>query len=236
MQQKKPFKQPPKKFHPKGITILYEDWDLLVIDKAAGMLSVSNEAGSESAHALLSDYVKKGNSKSKNRVFVVHPLEKEVSGILVFAKSEVAKDFLMEKWPDFKKRYVAVVAGTFDLETGLITSYLKENSIHKVYSVTDPGEGVFARTGYQVLKASSSHSLLEINPMTDRKSQIRVHLADEGHAVAGDKKYGTKGGVKRLCLHAHSIDLIHPFSKETLSFKASVPAYFKTVLKSTITS
>ncbi|MDF7826923.1 RluA family pseudouridine synthase [Pontiellaceae bacterium B12227] len=230
MQQKKPFKQPPKKFQPRGIKILHEDWDLLVIDKSAGMLSVSNEEGVESAQSLLNDYVKKGNSKSKNRVFVIHPLEKEVSGILVFAKTEAAKDFLMDKWNDFKKQFVAVVNGVMETEKGVVTSYLTENSIHKVYSVSDPAEGVFARTGYQLLKAAENFSLVEVNPMTGRKSQMRVHLSDEGHPVAGDKKYGTKGGLKRLCLHALSVDLMHPFSKEPLHIEAPMPGYFNAVL------
>ncbi len=231
MQKKKPFKQPPKKFHPKGLTILYEDWDILVVNKSSGMLSVNSETVDvNTAQELLSEYVRKGNSKSKNRVFVVHRLERDVSGVLVFAKSEAAKKFLQDKWPDFKKKYVAVVRGAPEEKQGMITSFLAENSIHKMYSVSDPAQGMFARTGYRLVKKGAGHSLLEVDPMTERKNQMRVHLADLGCPVAGDKKYGSKGGLKRLCLHAASLTLVHPFSKETMTFDAPLPGYFNTVL------
>ena len=235
MQEKKPFKQPPKKFHPQGLAILYEDWDILVVDKEAGMLSVSSETSDESAQALLCEYVKKGNSKSKNRVLVVHRLEKEMSGILVFAKTEPAKQFLQDKWADFKKSYVAVVRGTPAEPQGVATSFLAENSIHLMYSLPEPGEGKFARTAYQVLKSSAGYSLLNVNPMTERKNQARVHLADLGCPVVGDKKYGSKEkGIKRLCLHASAITLVHPFSKQEMTFETPVPGYFNKLLKSTV--
>ncbi|MDF7808132.1 RluA family pseudouridine synthase [Pontiellaceae bacterium B12219] len=233
MQQKKPFKQPPKKFHPKGITILYEDWDMIVVNKSAGMLSVSSDINDGSVHAALCEYVKKGNTKSKNRVLVVHRLEKGMSGLLVFAKTEQAKEFLQEKWPDFKKSCVAVVRGKPPEEKGVITSFLAENSIHLMYSLPEAGSGVFARTSYEVIRTAENFSLLKVNPMTERKNQARVHLADLGCPVAGDKKYGEKvPGVKRLCLHALTVDLVHPFSKEPMMFEAPMPVYFKTVMKS----
>jgi tRNA pseudouridine32 synthase/23S rRNA pseudouridine746 synthase/23S rRNA pseudouridine1911/1915/1917 synthase len=233
MQQKKPFKQPPKKFHPKGLTILYEDWDILVVDKASGLLTVSSETVRENtAYWLLNEYVRKGNSKSKNRVFIVHRLDRDTSGILVFAKSEKAKHFLQDEWPNFKKKYYAVVRGTPKEKKGMITSFLAENSIHKMYSVSDPEKGKFARTGYRVLKEAEEYSLLEVDLMTGRKNQIRVHLADQGCPVAGDKKYGVKDkGIKRLCLHAGILTLVHPFSKETMTFETGIPAYFESLVK-----
>lgn len=233
MHNKKAFKQPPKKFHPKGLTILYEDWDILVVDKTAGLLTISSETVAENtAHFLLNEYVRKGNSKSKNRIYIVHRLDRDTSGVLVFAKSEQAKRFLQDKWPDFKKKYVAVVRGVLPEKNGVISSYLAENSIHKMYAVSDPEKGKFARTGYTVLKESADCSLLEIDLMTGRKNQIRVHMADLGHSVVGDKKYGTKEpGIKRLCLHAASLTLVHPFSKEPMTFEAKIPGYFNALMR-----
>jgi len=212
--------------------ILYEDWDILVVDKSCGLLTVASETVHENTvHYLLNEYVRKGNSKSKNRAFIVHRLDRDTSGVLVFAKTEVAKKFLQDKWKDFKKKYVAVVRGKLPENSGVITSYLIENSIHKMYSVPDPEKGKFARTGCRVLKESADCSLVEINLMTGRKNQIRVHMADLGCSIVGDKKYGTKQpGEKRLCLHATSLTLQHPFSKETMTFEAPAPGYFNSLL------
>jgi len=233
MQNKKPFKQPPKKFQPKGLSVIYEDWDILVVDKTNGLLTVGTETEKElTAHYLLNEYVRKGNSKSKNRVYIVHRLDRDTSGVLVFAKSEPAKRFLQDEWPNFKKKYYAVVRGTLPEKTGLITSFLAENSIHKMYSVSDPEQGKFARTGYRVLKESPEYSLLEVDLMTGRKNQIRVHLADQGCPVAGDKKYGVKDkAVKRLCLHSASLTLTHPHSKETMTFETPIPGYFNRLVR-----
>ena len=113
----------------------------------------------------------------------------------------------------------------------MITSYLAENSAYKMYSVDDPEKGKLAKTEYSVLKESSGYSLLEIKLLTGRKNQIRVHCADQRCPVAGDKKYGEKAGIKRLCLHAISLSIIHPFNKESLTFETKVPAFFETLLK-----
>jgi len=233
MQNKKPFKQPSRKFHPKGLLIVYEDWDILVVDKSCGLLSVGSETVRENtAHYLLNEYVRKGNSKSKNRVYIVHRLDRDTSGLLVFAKSEKAKRFLQDEWAHFKKKYHAVVRGTMTEKEGEIVSYLAENSIHRMYSVSDPAMGKYAKTLYRVLKESTGYSLLEIDLLTGRKNQIRVHLADQGCPVAGDKKYGVEDkGVKRLCLHAASLTLVHPFSKERMTFEARVPGYFGSLVK-----
>ncbi len=232
MQKKKAFKQPPKRFHPRGLTILYEDWDILVVDKSSSLLTVASETVREhTAHYLLNEYVRKGNSKSKNRVYIVHRLDRDTSGVLVFAKSEQAKKFLQDKWGDFKKKYYAVVRGAPEEKQGMITTYLAENSIHRMYSVSDPALGKFARTGYRVVKESEHYSLLEIDLMTGRKNQIRVHLADLGCPVAGDKKYGVKDkGIKRLCLHAAKLTIVHPFSKESMTFESEIPLYFHNVM------
>jgi len=225
------FKRPPKRYEPKGLTILFEDRDIIVVDKAVGLLTVSTGKVQENtAYFLLNDYVRKGNSKSKNRVFIVHRLDRDTSGVLVFAKNENAKYFLQDEWKNFEKKYYAVVHGTMENEGGVITSYLAENSIHRMYSVTSASKGKLAKTGYKVLRKSLKFSLLEIDLLTGRKNQIRVHLADKGCPVAGDKKYGIKGkdsGITRLALHAASITFVHPFSREQMNIITRMPPYFE---------
>jgi len=233
-ESQKQFKSPPKKYQPRGLTILYEDRDILVVEKVNGLLTVGTEKDKENtAYYRLTDYVRKGIQKSKNRVFIVHRLDRDTSGILVFAKNAKAKHYLQEEWPKFKKKYYAVVHGTLPEKEGIITSYLAENSIHKMYSVTDPEKGKLAKTGYKVLREAGNFSLLEIDLLTGRKNQIRVHFAEKGCPVAGDKTYGGKEkakGIKRLTLHAFSITLLHPHTKEEMSFETKIPAYFNSLL------
>jgi len=229
----KKFKSSPKKYHPKGMTILYEDRDIIVVDKISGLLTVGNDNERDrTAYSLLNDYVRKGNPKSRLRVFIVHRLDKETSGILVFAKNEAAKRFLQDEWKEFTKKYITVVHGALSAREGIITSYLVENSALRMYSVSNPKLGKFAKTGYRVLRKSIAYSLLEIDLFTGRKNQIRVHMADQDCPVVGDKKYGEKkAGIKRLALHAASITLVHPFSKEPMTFEAKVPPYFNYLMR-----
>lgn len=234
MQQKaNSFKKVPKKYQPRGLTILYEDQDIIVIDKEDGLLTVSTDRIKDNtAYFRLNSYVRKGNQKSRNQVFIVHRLDRDTSGVLVFAKSEEAKRFLQDEWQSFTKKYYAVVVGTLTEKEGIITSYLTENRAHKVYSVNDPKIGKLAKTGYKVINESQNYSLLEIELFTGRKNQIRVHFAENGFPVAGDKAYGHKEvGVKRLMLHAGSLTILHPFSKEKMTFETPIPASFKSLLK-----
>lgn len=221
------------KHQPKGLTILYEDQDILVVNKSAGLLSISTDREKEkTAYFLLTDYVKKGNSRSKSRIFIVHRLDRETSGVLVFAKNEKAKRYLQDEWKSFDKTYYAVVHGNLVEKEGTITSYLQENKMNRVYSVTDSEKGKLAKTGYKVLKESNSYSLLEINLFTGRKNQIRVHFSEKGHPVVGDKMYGkTEKGITRLALHAACITILHPFTKKKMSFKTDLPRYFKTLMQ-----
>ncbi len=231
MKSRKKFKSPPRRFQPKGLDVLYEDHDILVVEKRGGLLTVSNARDRENtAYFKLTDYVRKGSKKSNNRLFIVHRLDRDTSGILVFAKNEKAKYKLQEQWGVFKKTYIAVVNGTLEEKEGLIASYLAENSIHKMYSVhkNNREKGKLAKTGYKVLKESEKYSLLEIDLLTGRKNQIRVHFAEKGNPVAGDKKYGGKDqkGIKRLTLHAVSLTILHPFTQEEMTFESKVPGYF----------
>ncbi len=233
-ESQKHFKSPPKRYQPKGLAILYEDRDILVVDKVNGLLTVSNEKVRENtAYYLLNTYVRKGNQKSRNRVFIVHRLDRDASGIIVFAKNENSKRYLQEKWQGFEKKYYAVIHGTLPIKEGVLTSYLAENRAHKMYSVDDPQKGKLAKTGYKVLRESKKYSLLEIDLLTGRKNQIRVHFAEKGCPVAGDKKYGEKiKGIKRLTLHAASITILHPYTKEKMTFKTKVPTYFESLVNS----
>jgi RluA family pseudouridine synthase len=218
-----------KKRHlPQGLEIIYEDKDILVVDKPAGLLTVGTETNkTRTAQWYLTDYVRKGCQKSRNRVFVVHRLDQWTSGILIFAKSEQIKELLQEQWKDTQKIYVAVVYGRPAEKEGLISSYLAENKAYTVYSTNDPEKGKLAQTQYKVVKEAGQLSLVEINLLTGRKNQIRVHFADIGHPVVGDRKYGKSGEqYKRLALHAQSISFKHPTTKKKMTFKAKVPGYF----------
>ncbi len=233
-ERQKNFKRPPQKFQPRGLSILYEDRDILVVDKSDGLLTVSTDRIKENtAYYLLNEYVRKGAPKSKNRIFIVHRLDRDTSGVLVFAKTETAKRYLQDEWPRFQKKYYAVVHGTLPKKEGVITSYLAENSIHKMYSVDDPQRGKLAKTGYKVLKESIKYSLVEIDLLTGRKNQIRAHFFEKGYPIAGDKMYGKKEkGIKRLALHAFSITISHPHTKEMMTFEAKVPAYLQSLANS----
>ena len=219
---------------PRGLEILYEDSDIIVVDKPAGLLTVGTASDkTRTAYYILTDYVRKGCLKSRNRIFIVHRLDQWTSGVLVFAKSEEIKIRLQDQWKDTQKKYVAVVHGRLDKKEGIISSYLAENKAFVVYSTTDPAKGKLARTAYKVLKEAGQFSLLEINLLTGRKNQIRVHLADKGHPIAGDRKYGkADDGYKRLALHAKSISFKHPTTGKLMTFESKVPAYFGRLLGS----
>jgi RluA family pseudouridine synthase len=228
-----PLKKPSTKHQPKGLTILYEDPDMIVVDKINGLLTMGTDREKENtAYYHLTDYVRKGNPRSRNRIFIVHRLDRDTSGVLVFAKSEPVKRFLQDNWKDFSKKYAAVVHGQISEKEGIITSYLVENSANRMYSVNNPEKGKFSKTGYKVVKENAKFSLLEINLFTGTKNQIRVHFSEKGHPVAGDKIYGVpEKGIKRLALHSVSLTLMHPFSKKTIIFESVVPPYFYELVK-----
>ncbi|MBF0484788.1 MAG: RNA pseudouridine synthase [Candidatus Omnitrophica bacterium] len=218
----------PKKYHPNGFDILYEDSYIIVGNKAAGFLTVGAAwERVNTIHAGLNQYVRKGNSKSHKRVFVVHRLDQATSGILIFAKTDKIKIALKDNWAKTVKKYYVIVHGHMDKKSGTISSYLEEDEDYVVHSTGDNGKGKLSHTEYTVLKETPKFSLLKINLLTGRKNQIRVHLADEGYSVVGDVKYGgNEQKYNNLALHAHSISFVHPISRETLTFQAKVPAYF----------
>ena len=221
-------KRSPAKYQPKGITILYEDKDIIVVEKPGGLLTIGTERDkTRTAHMILSEYVRKGDPRSRNRVYIVHRLDRETSGILIFARSEAAKAFLQEHWQETDKRYLTVVYGSLAQKTGTISSYLAENSAFKVYSTPDQTIGKLSLTEYTVLKESKGLSLLEIKLLTGRKHQIRVHLSERGHPVVGDKKYGKTHNVySTLALHARSISFTHPVNGRRMFFETGIPEFF----------
>jgi RluA family pseudouridine synthase len=221
-------KSAPAKHRPKGLSLLYEDQDVIVIDKPVGLLTMGTERDkSRTAQAILNDYVRKGNARSRNRVYIVHRLDRETSGILIFAKSEQAKRYLQDNWTTTEKKYLAIVYGRLNPPEGIISSYLVENSAFTVYSTSDASKGKLSHTAYNTIKEAKGFSLLEIDLLTGRKHQIRVHLSEKGHPVVGDKKYGKKSdGYQWLALHAQSLAFTHPVTGKRLSFETEIPEHF----------
>ncbi len=225
-------KKTSRRHWPRGVTILHEDRDILVVEKPPGLLTMGTDRFStDTLYYKLTDYVRKGNPKSRERIFIVHRLDREASGILLFARHEPAKATLQEKWSDVEKKYLAIVHGRVAPPAATITSYLAENSAHKVYSTRDAAAGKLSHTAYKVVKERGALTLLDITLLTGRKHQIRVQLADKGHPIVGDQKYGKVDKVhKRLALHATSLSFQHPSSGERVIFETRMPKYFAALM------
>lgn len=190
----------------KNFKIVYEDKDIIVVDKPYNLLTITN--GKEiSLYNLVSDYVKKNNKN--NKIFIVHRLDKDTSGLVVFAKNIKTKNYLQNNWVKVERRYKAIVIG-ITKDSDILKNYLKENKNHYVY-VANSGD--LAITIYKKIKGINNNSLLDINIKTGKKNQIRVQLSNIGHPILGDKKYGNSK-YKRLCLHAYKLVL---FNKEFIS-------------------
>lgn len=212
----------------RGINIVYEDKDIIVVDKHAGLLSISTDHEKiKTAFNMAALYLESKGQESK--LYVVQRLDRDASGLMVFARSEKAQHILQSNWKDIilKMVYLAVVEGVPERMEGTITSYLKEIKSLLVSSSQDPKEGAKAITHYQVIEFGESFSLLKITLETSRKNQIRVHMHDIGHPVVGDKKYGaTKSPIGRLGLHAWGLAFKHPVNDEPLQFETPVPRKF----------
>lgn len=215
----------------KNIDIIYEDKDIIVINKPSGLLTVATEKEkNKTAYHLVMEYLKKKNKN--NRIFIIHRLDKDTSGIIMFAKNERAKHLYQDNWNDIVKKrcYYAVIDGKMENKEGTIKSYLKENG-NMVYSVKDRS-GKIAITEYKVLKERKNISLLDINLKTGRKNQIRVHMKENKTPILGDLKYGEKSKlINRLALHAYKLELVNPVTKKLLTFEINMPNEFKILFK-----
>ena len=204
------------------IKILYEDKSIIVVSKPSHLLTIStdNEKEKTMFHKVI-EYERKKNKN--NKVFIVHRLDKDTSGILVFAKNERIKRQLQDNWQNTKRYYQAVVEGNVEKKEDTIKSYLKENKALITYS-TNKSDGKLAITKYKVIKTNKKYSLLDIEILTGRKNQIRVHMNDINHPIIGDKKYNAKTNpIKRLGLHANKLVLQHPITKQIMTFEDKPP-------------
>ena len=228
---------PIKKKTRSNLPIIYEDNDLIVINKPTKLLSVpsDNEKGS-TAFRMVNDYLQQKDKH--NRAFIVHRLDEDTSGILMFAKNDKMAKALTDgdNWNKLvqKRGYYAIVEGQMKNKSGTIRSYLKKNSLNLMYSSPKAGDGQLAITHYGVMKENSLYSLLDVDIETGRKNQIRVHLGERGHNVIGDDKYGEPSNpIGRLGLHAYELVLKHPFNGKVLTFKAPMPNDFETLMDGT---
>lgn len=214
----------------KGLKIIYEDDLFIAIDKPCNLLTVANDKEKEkTAYVEVSNYIKQTNFK--NKVYVLHRLDKDTSGVLVFCKNEKIKNEIQDSWNDcvIKREYIAIAEGILEKKEGIIRSFLKEGKNRMVYS-TNKKEGKLAITEYKVLKECEKYSLVRVNLQTGRKNQIRVHFSDLKHPLVGDEKYGsTINPLKRLCLHASK--LIITYNNKQYCFESNCPSKFENLMQ-----
>ena len=218
--------------HPR-IKLVYEDNDIIVINKGSGILSVSTDnVKAGTAYSILRDYLKKKDPRLM--LFVVHRLDRDTSGLMMFAKNVEAKEAMQHNWNNMVlgRRYVAVVEGKVEQEEGVVKSYLAETSQFEVYSTQNPDEGQLAITRFKRLQCNNGYSLMQLSLDTGRKNQIRVHMKDLGHPIVGDRKYGAKASpIHRLGLHARTLHFAHPVTKKEMLFETPIPSRFLSLLK-----
>lgn len=227
-------------FHPlstrglRGVRIVYEDAHLLVVEKAAGLLSIATEEEKQhTAYRQLQDYLEQG--AMPQRVFIVHRLDRDTSGLMMFAKSEAVQQTLQHGWKEYvsDRVYTVLVEGHVTQEQAVIKSWLKETKTMQVYSSHIPGDGDEAITHITRLRAGEQYTLLEARLETGRRNQIRVHMKDLGHPVVGDKRYGATGNpMRRLGLHARVLAFRHPVTNQDMQFETVIPAAFNRLVNS----
>lgn len=220
-------------FSSPRIKLVYEDNDILVINKGYGVLSMGTDNIKEgTAYSIMREYVKYSDPRAK--VFIVHRLDRDTSGLMMLAKTMEAKDTMQHNWNNMvlNRKYVAVVEGAIPDDEGVVKSYLSETAQFEVYSTQDPTKGQLAITRYKVLKRSSGYTLVELELDTGRKNQIRVHMKDLGHPIVGDRKYGASSSpIRRLALHARTLRFVHPITRKEMNFELPVPTRFAGLVK-----
>lgn len=218
-------------FHSKDLDIVYEDPYLLVIDKHPGLLSMSNNTRQLTAQTVLNRYLEKGGGR--NTSHIVHRLDRDTSGLMVYAKDVQTQQTFVDGWQELvaDRRYIALVEGVFEKPQGCVRSWLTEDKRFITHSSPTDNGGKYAVTHYNVLTSSNGYSLVECVLETGRKNQIRVHMAELGHPVVGDAKYGSKNDpMRRLGLHAYMLCFTHPVTGKRLRFETPVPACFEKCL------
>ena len=214
------------------LRIVYEDADIIVIDKRNGLLSIGTDKEQKrTAYYILSDYVKE--QYPDNKIFVVHRLDRETSGLMMFAKSEKIQEQMQRGWHKLvlDRRYVAVIEGALPHAEGVIDAPLTQDRNHKMW-VTRPGEGEDATTYYTTLRSGKEYSLVDLRLVTGKKNQIRAHLEWKGTPIAGDKKYHAKTNpAGRVCLHAYKLSITHPTTGQELHFDTRIPKLFEECVK-----
>ena len=218
-------------FHSKDLDIVYEDPYLLVIDKHPGLLSMSNNTRQLTAQAVLNRYLEKGGGR--NTAHIVHRLDRDTSGLMVYAKDVQTQQALVDCWQELvtDRRYIALVEGELEKQRGCVRSWLTEDKRFITHSSPTDNGGKYAVTHYNVMASSNGYSLVECVLETGRKNQIRVHMADLGHSVVGDAKYGSENDpMRRLGLHAYMLCFVHPVTGKRLRFETPVPACFEKCL------
>lgn len=220
-------------FYHRRLKLVYEDDDIIVVNKGYGLLSMGTDKIKDgTAYSILREYVKW--SDPRNKLFIVHRLDRDTSGLMMFAKNEEAKNTMQHNWNNMvlNRKYLAVVEGTPDQAEGVIKSYLAENAEHEVYSTPDPTLGQLAVTRYKTLASKNGYTMLEVELDTGRKNQIRVHMKEMGHPIAGDRRYGAKSSpIHRLALHAQTLRFAHPVTRKEMNFETPVPAGFTKMVK-----
>ncbi|MBQ1986700.1 MAG: RluA family pseudouridine synthase [Muribaculaceae bacterium] len=215
------------------VKLVYEDEHILVINKGYGVLSMGTDTKKDgTAYSIMREYVKYHDPRAK--VFIVHRLDRDTSGLMMLAKTIEAKEAMQHNWNNMvlNRKYIAVVEGEVKQQEGVVKSYLAENSQYEVYSTDDPSKGQFAVTRYKCLKATKSYSMMEVELDTGRKNQIRVHMKDLGHPIAGDRKYGAAHSpINRLALHAQTLRFVHPITRREMNFSAPIPSGFRSLVK-----
>lgn len=216
----------------RGISIVYEDKDIIVIEKHSGLLSIpSNREHKKTAINILSDHLK--IRKVNEELHIINMLDRETSGLILFARSEDVKQAIVSNWAEVvtQRAYLAIVEGKPEKKEDTIESFLIESKSMVVHSTDNSKNGVHAVTSYKVLKSSNKYSVLRIETETSRKNQIRVHMKDIGHSIVGDKKYGAETDpINRICLHAWVLGIKHPITGEELRFETTKPRKFLRVL------
>lgn len=217
-------------FKSRYVKIVYEDRWLVVVEKNIGILSMAAGHSSLNVKSVLDDYFLK--SRQKCRSHVVHRLDRDTSGLMVYAKDIETEQILEHNWHQivYDRRYVAVVSGEMEQNNGTIANWLKDNKAYITYSSPTDNGGKYAVTHFQVLNRTTEHSLVEYKLETGRKNQIRVHSADMGHPVCGDMKYGNGDDpLHRLCLHAYMLCFTHPVTGEPMEFSTPIPTAFRSL-------